>query len=69
MARPHLLVVGDCQVQRLLSCLLLLQWGIHPELACDGLGAGRLFGKQTFDMVSMDLHMPVMDGLTIARPK
>lgn len=44
--------------------MLLSQWGIHPELACDGLEAVRLFGKQTFATVLMDLHMPVLDGLT-----
>ena len=57
-------VVDECPVQRLLSCMMLSQWGIHPELACDGLAAVLLFGEQTFDLVSMDLNMPVMDGLT-----
>jgi CheY-like chemotaxis protein len=64
-AKPvRVLVVDDCPFQRLLSCTLLSQWGIHPELACDGLEALLLVGEQDFDMVLMDLRMPVMDGLT-----
>ena len=64
MKAVHILVVDDCPVQRLVSCTLLSQWGIHPELACDGLEAVLLVGAQTFDLILMDLHMPVMDGLT-----
>ena len=63
MKAMHILVVDDCPFQRLLSCMLLSHWGIQPELACDGLEAVRLFGEHTFDLVLMDLRMPVMDGL------
>ena len=29
MKAMHILVVDDCPFQRLLSCMLLSQWGIH----------------------------------------
>lgn len=64
MKAVHILVVDDCPVQRLLSCLMLSRWGIHPELACDGLEAVLLYGEQTFDLILMDLNVAVMDGLT-----
>jgi two-component system, sensor histidine kinase and response regulator len=60
----RVLLVDDCPFQRLLSCTLLARWGIQPEIACDGLEAVLLVGEQVFDMVLMDLRMPVMDGLT-----
>lgn len=64
MKAVHILVVDDCPVQRLVFCTLLSQWGIHPELAYDGLEAVLLVGEQTFDLILMNLQMPVMDGLT-----
>jgi CheY-like chemotaxis protein len=58
------LLVDDCPFQQLLACALLSRWGIMPQLASDGLEAVLLAGEQEFDIILMDLEMPVMDGLT-----
>ena len=57
------LVADDCPFQQLLACALLSRWRIMPQLASDGLEAVLLAGEQAFDMILMDLDMPVMGGL------
>jgi CheY-like chemotaxis protein len=64
---PRVLLVDDCPVQLLLSCVLLARWHILPELASDGLAAVLLASEQEFDLVLMDVDMPMMDGLTATR--
>ncbi|WP_266363944.1 PAS domain-containing hybrid sensor histidine kinase/response regulator [Tellurirhabdus rosea] len=41
---------------------LLNRWGIHFEVARNGQEAVRMAEEQAFDLVLMDLMMPVMDG-------
>ena len=59
----RVLLVDDCPFQQLLACALLSRWMIVPQIACDGLEAVLLVGEQDFDIVLMDVEMPVMDGL------
>lgn len=63
--RPSLrvLVADDSPVNRELACALLSHFGVDPVLAADGSQAVRLAREQAFDLVLMDLDMPVMDGL------
>ena len=63
-SRLRVLLVDDCPVQQLLTCALLARWNILPQIACDGLEAVLLSGEQDFDIILMDVEMPVMDGLT-----
>ena len=66
-ARPasslKVLLVDDCEVNRMLACAQLLRWGIEPTLACNGAQALERVQAQRFDIVLMDVSMPVMDGL------
>lgn len=64
---PRVLLVDDCPVQLLLGCVLLARWQIVPEMAKDGVEAVLLAGEQEFDLLLMDVAMPVMDGLTATR--
>jgi CheY-like chemotaxis protein len=57
------LVVDDNPVTRLLACELLTLWGISPMQAADGAEAVALACGHEFDLILMDLHMPVLDGL------
>lgn len=59
----RVLLVDDCEVNRLLTCAMLARWGIAPAVAVDGLAALLLVRQQSFDLVLMDVDMPVMDGL------
>ena len=66
-ATLKVLVVDDCPIQRLLSSALLSMWGIQPELASDGLEAVLLAGEQQFDLILMDIHMGVLDGVAATK--
>lgn len=65
-AKPVLqvLVVDDNPLNREACSALLSLWGIEPVSACDGSEALRLVRERSFDLVLMDISMPVMDGLT-----
>ena len=59
----RVLLVDDCPFQQLLTCALLSRWRVMPQIACDGYGAVLLAEEQEFDIVLMDVEMPLMDGL------
>jgi CheY-like chemotaxis protein len=65
-------VVEDGTVYQDLIVAMLAQIGHHAELASNGEEALALIerhdaGAANYDLVLMDVHMPVMDGLTAAR--
>lgn len=66
-ASLRILLVEDCPVQQLLSAALLLNLGIQPQLASDGVVAVLLAGEQQFDLILMDLQMEILDGLTATK--
>jgi CheY-like chemotaxis protein len=59
----RVLVVDDCPVNQLLAGTLLARWGIRPILASEGAQAVRLAAEAAFDLILMDVDMPVMNGL------
>jgi CheY-like chemotaxis protein len=58
----RVLIVDDCSDHRSRTRELLAQFGIEPTMACNGAQAVELASGQTFDIIFMDLAMPVMDG-------
>ncbi|MBL4595862.1 MAG: response regulator [Robiginitomaculum sp.] len=58
----HILVVEDNQTNQRLIQLVLEKLGHSCETASDGKQGVALFRSKRFDLVLMDLHMPVMDG-------
>lgn len=62
--RPRVMVVDDHLENRLLLEALLYRWSINPVHAADGAEAVALACGQHFDLILMDLQMPVLDGLT-----
>lgn len=61
------LIVDDHPVNRELIRLLLMDYGLEIFEACDGAEAVELCGKIAFDLVFMDIQMPVLDGITATR--
>jgi len=60
----NLLVVDDNQINRLLINKVLSKWGATVDFAENGLEAvAKIEGKADYDVVLMDIHMPVMGGL------
>jgi CheY-like chemotaxis protein len=62
-SRLRVLLVEDNPFQQLLACALLSHWKVMPQIASDGLEAVLLAGEQEFDIVLMDVEMPVLGGL------
>ena len=66
--RPlRVLVVDDCPVNRVQLAGLLVDWGLQASVASDGAEAVRLAKQTRFDLVLMDLAMPVLDGVAATR--
>ncbi|WP_293999264.1 ATP-binding protein [Sphaerotilus sp.] len=63
----RVLVVDDHPVNRKFMQVLLEQLGHRVLLATQGAEAVTTVREQACDLVLMDLHMPVMDGLAAAR--
>lgn len=60
---PKVLVVDDCEVNRkLLATILKSKGNLYFELASDGQEALEKMNETTFNLVLMDVRMPVMDG-------
>jgi CheY-like chemotaxis protein len=58
-----ILVADDDMLNRRMMQLLLVHEGHHVDVVSNGLEAFDAVKFQKFDMVLMDLHMPVMDGI------
>ncbi len=64
---PRILLVEDHEVNRAVVDLLLAPLGVELVMAHDGQEGVRRFEEASFDLVLMDIQMPVMDGLAATR--
>ncbi len=60
----HLLLVEDNQINQIIAEELLQSVGYTVEVANNGQEALDMLEKASYDLVLMDIQMPVMDGLT-----
>lgn len=58
----HILLVDDNVINRQVMQIFLKPLGASVVEAADGLQALHRLASETFDLVLMDIHMPVMDG-------
>jgi PAS domain S-box-containing protein len=58
----NILLVEDNQINQEVARDLLEIVGIRVTIANDGMEAIQLINMQTFDLVLMDIHMPIMNG-------
>jgi len=58
----HVLVVDDNNVNQLVAKRLLQKFGAEVTLAENGQEAIELIARNDFDMILMDIQMPVLDG-------
>lgn len=63
----NVLVVEDNVVNQRLAQIMVERLGHHVTLAADGEEALSLMDKRDFDLILMDLHMPVLGGLDTTR--
>jgi CheY-like chemotaxis protein len=64
---PRVLVVDDNETNRKVAELILAAIGAEVVCAEDGKAAVEAVESSDFDVVLMDLQMPVMDGLSATR--
>jgi CheY-like chemotaxis protein len=65
--RIRVLIVDDHPVNRKVAELMLSQVGAEIIEAVNGEEACQAFKAEPFDLILMDIQMPVMDGLTATR--
>ncbi|MFM7310871.1 MAG: ATP-binding protein [Flavobacteriales bacterium] len=61
------LVAEDNPVNLLYLESLLVAWGMHVTPASNGIEAIEACKKTSFDIIFLDIQMPVMDGITAAK--
>jgi CheY-like chemotaxis protein len=61
------LLVEDHPINQMLATTLLKRWGHEVVLAENGQQAIDLFPSRAWDLVLMDMQMPVMGGLEATR--
>lgn len=59
-----ILIVEDNEMNRKYATTLLQKWGVKHQIATNGKEALGIAQKKRFDLILMDLEMPVMDGYT-----
>ena len=63
----RVLAAEDNSVNRLVLSTLLEQFGITPVIVNDGAMALEAWRANSWDLILMDIQMPVMDGLTATK--
>ncbi len=63
----RILVAEDNGVNQKVALMILRKMGYAPDLAANGEEALSLCAKNRYDLILMDVQMPVMDGLVATR--
>lgn len=67
LSKYRVLVTDDVEMNRILAGKILSKLGATVDFAENGLAAIDAAKKQFYDVIFMDLNMPVMDGLTATK--
>ncbi len=63
----RVLLVEDSPINQKVAIRMLERLGYRTDIACDGAEAVAVVQKLTYDIVFMDVQMPVLDGLAATR--
>jgi CheY-like chemotaxis protein len=63
----EVLFAKDNNVNQKLVLILLKKLGVNADLVSDGVQAIEPVEKIPYDLILMDVEMPVLDGLTVTR--
>jgi CheY-like chemotaxis protein len=65
--RPRLLLAEDCDPVRIVTAAMLKGMGCEVEAVIHGEQAVQSAAESSFDVIVLDIEMPIMDGITAAR--
>jgi signal transduction histidine kinase/CheY-like chemotaxis protein len=65
--RMRILLAEDNQINAVLATALIRRAGHHVDVAINGVAALDALGRNPYDLIFMDMHMPEMDGLEASR--
>ena len=60
---PHILVADDHEANHKIAQLILQRAGYHVDVVEDGQQAVEAYQQNHYDLILMDVQMPLMDGL------
>jgi PAS domain S-box-containing protein len=63
----YVLLAEDNPVNQKVAVRFLERIGCRVRVACNGIEAVAAYNEEPFDLILMDLQMPVMDGITATR--
>ncbi|RYF99197.1 MAG: response regulator, partial [Chitinophagaceae bacterium] len=66
ISKLKILIAEDNEMNTLVMKKLLANWKINPDFAKNGAEAVAAVENNDFDLVLMDIHMPIMDGYQAA---
>ena len=66
-SRPRLLLAEDCDPMRIVTAAMLKGMGCEVEAVVHGEQAVKCAAESSFDVIVLDIEMPIMDGITAAR--
>jgi CheY-like chemotaxis protein len=69
MGPKHLLFVEDVYYNQVLIESLLIDWGYTVSIVKNGKEALSILEKERFDLIVLDIMLPVMDGYTFLDEK
>jgi CheY-like chemotaxis protein/HPt (histidine-containing phosphotransfer) domain-containing protein len=64
---PFVLIVDDNTINRQVASQILMKSGFKTDLAFSGAAAIEKVKRNDYDLILMDIQMPVMDGVTATR--
>ena len=65
--RPRLLLADDCDPMRIVTAAMLKGMGCDVEAVVHGEQALNCAAESSYDVIVLDIEMPIMDGITAAR--
>ncbi|MEL6842764.1 MAG: ATP-binding protein, partial [Bacteroidota bacterium] len=66
LAGTRVLVAEDNKVNQMVARKFLQKWDIEVQLVNNGQEAVEVWQKHPFDLILMDVHMPIMNGMEAA---
>jgi PAS domain S-box-containing protein len=67
LGKRKVLVAEDVELNQFIARQIMTGWGFEVALASDGRQALAMLEEDHYDLVLMDIQMPVMDGITATK--